>query len=128
RAHVGKGALVGPYARLRPGAKLGAGVHIGNFVEIKEAVIEDGAKANHLAYIGDARLGAGSNFGAGAIICNYDGVAKHRTDIGKAAFIGSNAALVAPVLIGDGAYVAAGSVVTQDVPPGALGLARMRQG
>ena len=90
RAHVGKGALVGPYARLRPGAKLGADVHIGNFVEIKEAVIEDGAKANHLAYIGDARLGAGANFGAGAIVCNYDGVAKHRTDIGKGAFIGSN--------------------------------------
>ena len=90
-AHVGKGALVGPYARLRPGAKLGADVHIGNFVEVKESVIEDGAKANHLAYIGDARLGAGSNFGAGAIVCNYDGASKHRTDIGKNAFIGSNA-------------------------------------
>ncbi len=126
-AHVGKGALVGPYARLRPGAKLGADVHIGNFVEIKEAVIEDGAKANHLAYIGDARLGAGSNFGAGAIVCNYDGATKHRTDIGKGAFIGSNAALVAPVTIGDGAYVATGSVITQNVPADALAIARERQ-
>jgi bifunctional UDP-N-acetylglucosamine pyrophosphorylase/glucosamine-1-phosphate N-acetyltransferase len=127
RAHVGKGALVGPYARLRPGATLGADVHIGNFVEIKEAVIEDGAKANHLAYIGDARVGAGANFGAGAIVCNYDGEAKHRTDIGKGAFIGSNAALVAPVSIGDGAYVATGSVITRDVPADALAIARERQ-
>ncbi len=127
RAHVGKGSLVGPYARLRPGAHLGQEVHIGNFVEIKEAVIEDGAKANHLAYIGDARLGAGSNFGAGGIVCNYDGVAKHRTDIGKNAFIGSNAALVAPVSIGDGAYVATGSVITQDVPADALAIGRSRQ-
>jgi bifunctional UDP-N-acetylglucosamine pyrophosphorylase/glucosamine-1-phosphate N-acetyltransferase len=126
-AHVGKGALVGPYARLRPGAKLGADVHIGNFVEVKESVIEDGAKANHLAYIGDARLGAGSNFGAGAIVCNYDGATKHRTDIGKSAFIGSNAALVAPVSVGDGAYVATGSVITQNVPPDALAIARERQ-
>jgi bifunctional UDP-N-acetylglucosamine pyrophosphorylase/glucosamine-1-phosphate N-acetyltransferase len=127
RAHVGKGSLVGPYARLRPGAHLGEQVHIGNFVEIKEAVIEDGAKANHLAYIGDARLGAGANFGAGGIVCNYDGVAKHRTDIGKGAFIGSNASLIAPVTIGDGAYVATGSVVTQNVPPDALVIARSRQ-
>jgi bifunctional UDP-N-acetylglucosamine pyrophosphorylase/glucosamine-1-phosphate N-acetyltransferase len=126
-AHVGKGALVGPFARLRPGAKLGADVHVGNFVEIKEAVIEDGAKANHLAYIGDARLGAGANFGAGAIVCNYDGANKHRTDIGKGAFIGSNAALVAPVAIGDGAYVATGSVITNDVPADALAIARQRQ-
>ncbi len=126
-AHVGKGALVGPYARLRPGAKLGADVHIGNFVEVKESVIEDGAKANHLAYIGDARLGAGSNFGAGAIVCNYDGATKHRTDIGKGAFIGSNSALVAPVSIGDGAYVATGSVITQNVPADALAVARERQ-
>lgn len=126
-AHVGKGALVGPYARLRPGARLGADVHIGNFVEIKESVIEDGAKANHLAYIGDARLGAGANFGAGAIVCNYDGVAKHRTDIGKAAFIGSNASLVAPVTVGDGAYVATGSVITRNVPADGLAIARERQ-
>jgi bifunctional UDP-N-acetylglucosamine pyrophosphorylase/glucosamine-1-phosphate N-acetyltransferase len=90
-------------------------------------VIEAGAKVNHLAYIGDARLGAGSNFGAGAIVCNYDGVAKHRTDIGKGAFIGSNAALVAPVRIGDGAYVATGSVITHDVPADALAIARGRQ-
>jgi bifunctional UDP-N-acetylglucosamine pyrophosphorylase/glucosamine-1-phosphate N-acetyltransferase len=127
RAHVGKGALVGPYARLRPGAHLGADVHIGNFVEIKESTIEDGAKANHLAYIGDARLGAGANFGAGSIVCNYDGVAKHRTDIGKGAFIGSNTSLVAPVAIGDGAYVATGSVITQNVPADALAIARERQ-
>jgi bifunctional UDP-N-acetylglucosamine pyrophosphorylase / glucosamine-1-phosphate N-acetyltransferase len=127
RAHVGKGSLIGPYARLRPGARLGEAVHIGNFVEIKESVIEDGAKANHLAYIGDARLGAGSNFGAGAIVCNYDGVAKHRTDIGKNAFIGSNASLVSPVTIGDGAYVATGSVITQDVPADGLAIARERQ-
>jgi len=127
RAHVGKGALVGPYGRLRPGARLGADVHIGNFVEIKEAVIEDGAKVNHLAYIGDARLGAGSNWGAGAIVCNYDGVTKHRTEIGRNAFIGTNAALVAPVSIGDGAYVATGSVITQNVPADALAIARSRQ-
>ena len=102
-------------------------MHIGNFVEVKESVIEDGAKANHLAYIGDARLGAGANFGAGTIICNYDGAAKHRTDIGKGAFIGSNSALVAPVTIGDGAYVGTGSVITQDVPADALAIARERQ-
>ena len=127
RAHIGKSAQIGPYARLRPGAQLGENVHIGNFVEIKAAVIEDGAKANHLAYIGDARLGAGSNFGAGAIVCNYDGVAKHHTDIGKGCFIGSNASLVSPLKIGDGAYVATGSVITQDVPPDGLAIARERQ-
>src|SRR3954453_6375911 len=127
RAHVGKGSLIGPYARLRPGAQLGEDVHIGNFVEIKEAVIEDGATANQLAYIGDARLGAGANFGAGGIVCNYDGVAKYRTDIGKGAFIGSNASLIAPGTIGDGAHVSTGSVVTQDVPPDALVIARSRQ-
>jgi bifunctional UDP-N-acetylglucosamine pyrophosphorylase / glucosamine-1-phosphate N-acetyltransferase len=126
-SHIGKGSLIGPYARLRPGAQLGPNVHIGNFVEIKASVIEEGAKANHLAYIGDTRLGAGSNFGAGAIICNYDGVAKHRTDIGKGAFIGSNSALVSPVKIGDGAYVATGSVITQDVPADGLAIARERQ-
>jgi bifunctional UDP-N-acetylglucosamine pyrophosphorylase/glucosamine-1-phosphate N-acetyltransferase len=127
QAHIGKGASIGPYARLRPGAELGANVHIGNFVEIKASVIEEGAKANHLAYIGDARLGAGSNFGAGAIVCNYDGVAKHHTDIGKSAFIGSNVALISPVKIGDGAYVATGSVITQDVPADGLAIARERQ-
>jgi bifunctional UDP-N-acetylglucosamine pyrophosphorylase/glucosamine-1-phosphate N-acetyltransferase len=127
RAHVGKGAIVGPYARLRPGAKLHEDVHVGNFVEIKEAVIEAGAKANHLRYIGDATVGAGANVGAGTITCNYDGVAKHRTEIGKGAFIGSNSALVAPVKIGDGAYVGSGSVITHDVPADALALARGRQ-
>ena len=127
RAHVGKGALVGPYARLRPGAHLQEGVHIGNFVEVKEAVIEAGAKANHLSYIGDATVGAGANVGAGTITCNYDGMAKHRTEIGKGAFIGSNSALVAPVKIGEGAYVGSGSVITEDVPADALALGRGRQ-
>ena len=119
-AHVGRGARVGPFARLRPGAKLGVDVHIGNFVEVKQATIEDGAKANHLAYIGDARVGEGANIGAGTITCNYDGVDKHRTDIGKGAFIGTNSSLVAPVKIGDGAYIGSGSVVTKDVPADAL--------
>src|SRR5207344_3059392 len=126
-ARVGKGARVGPFARLRPGADLGKDVHIGNFVEVKEAKIEAGAKANHLAYIGDARVGEGANVGAGTITCNYDGVAKHRTDIGKGAFIGSNSALVAPVKIGDGAYIGTGTVVTKDVPAGALAIARAKQ-
>jgi bifunctional UDP-N-acetylglucosamine pyrophosphorylase/glucosamine-1-phosphate N-acetyltransferase len=126
-AHVGKGARVGPYARLRPGADLGEDVHIGNFVEVKAATIEAGAKANHLAYIGDARVGEGTNIGAGTITCNYDGVAKHRTEIGKGAFIGSNTSLVAPLTIGDGAYVGSGSVVTKDVPDDALAVARTEQ-
>ena len=126
-AHVGKGARVGPFARLRSGAELAEDVHIGNFVEVKEATIEAGAKANHLAYIGDARVGAGANIGAGTITCNYDGVAKHRTDIGKGAFIGSNSALVAPVKIGDGAYIGSGSVVTKNVPADALAIARGEQ-
>jgi bifunctional UDP-N-acetylglucosamine pyrophosphorylase/glucosamine-1-phosphate N-acetyltransferase len=126
-AHVGKGARVGPYARLRPGTELGTDVHIGNFVEVKASQIEAGAKANHLSYIGDARVGEGANVGAGTITCNYDGIAKHRTDIGKRAFIGSNSALVAPVKIGDGAYVGSGSVVTKDVPADALAIARGEQ-
>jgi bifunctional UDP-N-acetylglucosamine pyrophosphorylase / glucosamine-1-phosphate N-acetyltransferase len=126
-AHVGKGAQVGPFARLRPGADLGPDVRIGNFVEVKASTIEAGAKANHLAYIGDARVGERANVGAGTIVCNYDGIAKHHTDIGKGAFIGSNSALVAPVKIGDGAYVGSGSVVTQDVPPDALALGRAVQ-
>lgn len=126
-AHVGKNARVGPYARLRPGTQLGEDVHIGNFVEVKATQIEDGAKANHLAYLGDARVGAGSNIGAGTITCNYDGFAKHRTEIGKDAFIGTNSSLVAPVTIGDGAYIGSGSVVTTDVPPDSLALARGRQ-
>jgi bifunctional UDP-N-acetylglucosamine pyrophosphorylase/glucosamine-1-phosphate N-acetyltransferase len=127
RAHVGKGAMVGPYARLRPGAQLHENVHIGNFVEVKEAVVEAGAKANHLSYIGDTTVGAGANVGAGTITCNYDGVAKHRTEIGKNAFIGSNSSLVAPVKIGEGAYIGSGSVITQDVPADALAVARGRQ-
>ena len=126
-AHVGRDAVVGPFARLRPGAELERDVHIGNFVEVKEALIEAGAKANHLAYIGDARVGAGANVGAGTITCNYDGEAKHRTDIGKGAFIGSNSALVAPVKIGDGAYIGSGSVITHDVPADSLALGRGRQ-
>jgi bifunctional UDP-N-acetylglucosamine pyrophosphorylase / glucosamine-1-phosphate N-acetyltransferase len=126
-ARVGRGACVGPYARLRPGARLEADVHIGNFVEIKEALIETGAKANHLSYIGDATVGAGANVGAGTITCNYDGAAKHRTEIGKNAFIGSNSALVAPVKVGEGAYVGSGSVITHDVPADALAVARGRQ-
>ncbi len=126
-AHVGKGVSVGPFARLRPGTRLGDGSRIGNFVEVKEAVVEAGAKANHLSYIGDAFVGANANVGAGTITCNYDGAEKHRTTIGKDAFIGSNSALVAPVEIGEGAYIGSGSVITQNVPPGALALARGRQ-
>jgi bifunctional UDP-N-acetylglucosamine pyrophosphorylase / glucosamine-1-phosphate N-acetyltransferase len=123
-AVVGAGAIVGPFARLRPGAVLEGQVHVGNFVEVKEARLGVGAKANHLSYIGDAEVGAASNIGAGTITCNYDGVNKHRTTIGEGAFIGSNTALVAPVAVGAGAIVAAGSVVTRDVPADALTLAR----
>ena len=126
-AHIGKGASVGPFARLRPGTRLGDGARIGNFVEVKEAVVEAGAKANHLSYIGDAVVGANANVGAGTITCNYDGVEKHRTTIGKAAFIGSNSALVAPVEIGEGAYIGSGSVITENVPADALALGRSRQ-
>lgn len=119
-ATVEDGAVLGPYARLRPGAKIGAGAHVGNFVEIKNATIEAGAKVNHLTYIGDARVGAKANIGAGTITCNYDGFEKFHTDIGAGAFVGSNSSLVAPVKIGDGAIVGAGSVVTADVPADAL--------
>ncbi len=126
-AHVGKGASVGPFARLRPGSRLGAKSRIGNFVEVKAAEIGEGAKANHLSYIGDGSVGAGANIGAGTIFCNYDGREKHRTDVGKGAFIGSNSALVAPVKVGDDAYVGSGSVITDDVPAGALALGRGRQ-
>jgi bifunctional UDP-N-acetylglucosamine pyrophosphorylase / glucosamine-1-phosphate N-acetyltransferase len=126
-AHVGKNALVGPFARLRAGTQLGDGVHIGNFVEVKEAKLAAGVKANHLSYIGDTSIGAKSNIGAGAITCNYDGAAKHRTEIGKDVFIGSNSALVAPIKIGAGAYVGTGSVITENVPPQALALGRARQ-
>jgi bifunctional UDP-N-acetylglucosamine pyrophosphorylase/glucosamine-1-phosphate N-acetyltransferase len=126
-AEIGEGAVIGPFARLRPGARIGKAAHIGNFVEVKNADIAAGAKANHLAYIGDAEVGAGANIGAGAITCNYDGLAKHRTEIGAGAFIGSNSALVAPVKIGKGAYVGSGSVITRDVPPDALALGRAKQ-
>ena len=126
-ARVGKGASVGPFARLRAGTRLGAGARIGNFVEVKEAVIEAGAKANHLSYIGDASVGADANVGAGTITCNYDGANKHRTTIGKEAFIGSNSALVAPIKIGAGAYIGSGSVITKNVPRGALALGRGQQ-
>ncbi|MFD1331391.1 bifunctional UDP-N-acetylglucosamine diphosphorylase/glucosamine-1-phosphate N-acetyltransferase GlmU [Methylopila musalis] len=126
-AHVGRGVSVGPFARLRPGATLGAGARVGNFVEVKNAEVEEGAKLNHLTYVGDARVGARANLGAGTITCNYDGVSKFRTDIGADAFIGSNTALIAPVTIGDGAYVGTGSVVTEDVPADALAIARAHQ-
>ncbi|MEX2128028.1 MAG: bifunctional UDP-N-acetylglucosamine diphosphorylase/glucosamine-1-phosphate N-acetyltransferase GlmU [Xanthobacteraceae bacterium] len=126
-AIVGAGASVGPFARLRPGTKLGAGARIGNFVETKAAEFGAQAKANHLAYVGDATVGAGANVGAGTITCNYDGFDKHRTEIGARAFIGSNSALVAPVKIGDGAYIASGSVITGNVPADALGVGRARQ-
>ena len=126
-AHIGKSVSVGPFARLRSGTRLGDGARIGNFVEVKEAAIEAGAKANHLTYLGDASVGANANIGAGTITCNYDGAAKHRTEIARDAFIGSNSALVAPVKIGEGAYVGSGSVITHDVPKGALAIGRSRQ-
>jgi bifunctional UDP-N-acetylglucosamine pyrophosphorylase/glucosamine-1-phosphate N-acetyltransferase len=126
-AKIGKNAIVGPFARLRPGAELHENVHVGNFVEVKAAVLEAGVKANHLSYIGDARIGARTNIGAGTITCNYNGFAKFKTEIGEDAFIGVNSALVAPVKIGAGAYIGTGSVITQDVAPDALALARERQ-
>ena len=126
-ARIAGGAIVGPFARVRPGADIGANARIGNFVEIKQSAIEEGAKINHLSYIGDARVGARANIGAGTITCNYDGFSKHRTDIGAGAFVGSNSALVAPVSIGTGAYVGSGSVITKPVEADALAIARGRQ-
>jgi bifunctional UDP-N-acetylglucosamine pyrophosphorylase/glucosamine-1-phosphate N-acetyltransferase len=126
-ARIGAGAVVGPFARLRPGASLAADAHVGNFVEIKQAEIGEGAKVNHLTYIGDASVGPGANVGAGTITCNYDGFDKHRTEIGAGAFIGSNSSLVAPVKIGEGAYVGSGSVISKDVAPDALALTRSAQ-
>jgi bifunctional UDP-N-acetylglucosamine pyrophosphorylase/glucosamine-1-phosphate N-acetyltransferase len=124
---IGKGARIGPFTRIRPGSDVAENVHIGNFVELKATNMGRGAKANHLAYLGDSDIGAASNIGAGTIAVNYDGYGKHRTVIGAEAFIGSNSSLVAPVRVGKGANVAAGSVITEDVPPGALALGRARQ-
>jgi bifunctional UDP-N-acetylglucosamine pyrophosphorylase / glucosamine-1-phosphate N-acetyltransferase len=127
RAHIARGALLGPYSHLRPGSEIGEGAHVGNFVETKMARLGRGAKANHLTYLGDAEIGAGVNIGAGTITCNYDGQEKHETVIEEGAFIGSDSTLVAPVRIGRGAYVAAGSCITDDVPADALALGRGRQ-
>ena len=124
---VGSGAVVGPYARLRPGTVLGKGAHVGNFVELKATQLGEGAKANHLSYLGDASIGPGTNIGAGTITCNYDGFEKHRTEIGARVFVGSDSVLVAPVKLGDGAFVAAGSVITRDVAPDAMAFGRARQ-
>jgi len=124
---VRSGAVIGPFARLRPGTLVETGAHVGNFVELKATTLGIGAKASHLSYLGDASVGAGANIGAGTITCNYDGVAKHRTEIGAGAFIGSDTALVAPVRVGDRALVAAGSVITEDVPDDAMAIARGRQ-
>ena len=123
-ARVAADAIVGPYARLRPGADIGPEAHIGNFVEVKNVTVGEGAKANHLAYLGDGAVGARANIGAGTIFCNYDGFDKHFTRVGEGAFIGSNSALVAPVSIGAGAYTGSGSVITRDVAPDALALER----
>jgi bifunctional UDP-N-acetylglucosamine pyrophosphorylase / glucosamine-1-phosphate N-acetyltransferase len=125
--HVSAGAVIGPFARLRPGTEIADDARIGNFVELKNALVARGAKVNHLSYVGDAEIGERANIGAGTITCNYDGVMKHRTEIGARAFIGSNTALVAPVTVGADALVAAGSTITEDVAPGALALARARQ-
>jgi bifunctional UDP-N-acetylglucosamine pyrophosphorylase/glucosamine-1-phosphate N-acetyltransferase len=125
--HVSRGADVGPFARLRPGAELAEDVHVGNFVEIKNAILDEGVKVGHLTYIGDADVGEFTNIGAGTVTCNYDGVMKHRTRIGKRAFIGSDTMLVAPVSIGDGALTGSGSVITEDVPAEAVALARAKQ-
>jgi bifunctional UDP-N-acetylglucosamine pyrophosphorylase / glucosamine-1-phosphate N-acetyltransferase len=126
-ASVAAGACIGPFAHLRPGADVGENAHVGNFVELKKTTLGAGSKANHLAYLGDSVVGANVNVGAGTITCNYDGAAKHRTTIEDGAFVGSNSTLVAPVTIGHGAYIAAGSAVTEDVPAGALGIGRGRQ-
>jgi bifunctional UDP-N-acetylglucosamine pyrophosphorylase/glucosamine-1-phosphate N-acetyltransferase len=127
QATIGKNASVGPYARLRPGTSLGDGARIGNFVETKAAILEAGVKVNHLSYIGDAEVGANSNIGAGTITCNYDGFSKHKTTIGKGAFVGTNSSLVAPVTIGNGAYIGSGSVITRDVPDDAMAVERSPQ-
>ena len=125
--HISRGASVGPFARLRPGAELAEDVHVGNFVEIKNSILDEGVKVGHLTYLGDAHVGEFTNIGAGTVTCNYDGVMKHRTIIGKRAFIGSDTMLVAPVTVGDDALTASGSVITEDVPPAALAIGRARQ-
>jgi bifunctional UDP-N-acetylglucosamine pyrophosphorylase/glucosamine-1-phosphate N-acetyltransferase len=126
-AAIGARSRVGPFARLRPGTVLEEDVRVGNFVETKQAVLRRGVKALHLSYLGDTEIGANANIGAGVITCNYDGEKKHRTAIGRGAFIGSDTQLVAPVTVGDGAYVGAGSTITKDVPAGALALSRAPQ-
>ena len=124
---IADGARVGPFAHLRPGSEIGENAHVGNFVETKKTRLGKGAKANHLTYLGDAEIGEGTNIGAGTITCNYDGVNKHITRIGKGVFVGSDTTLVAPITIGDGAYIGAGSCITKDVPADALAVGRGRQ-
>jgi bifunctional UDP-N-acetylglucosamine pyrophosphorylase/glucosamine-1-phosphate N-acetyltransferase len=126
-ARVGSGAIIGPYSHLRPGSEIGEGAHVGNFVETKKIKLGKGSKANHLTYLGDAEIGAGVNVGAGTITCNYDGVHKHKTEIGDNVFVGSDSTLVAPVKIGKGAYIGAASCITEDVPDDSLALGRARQ-
>jgi bifunctional UDP-N-acetylglucosamine pyrophosphorylase/glucosamine-1-phosphate N-acetyltransferase len=126
-ARIGPRAVIGPYSHLRPGSEIGESAHVGNFVETKKIKLGKGSKANHLTYLGDAEIGAGVNIGAGTITCNYDGVHKHTTVIEDGVFIGSDSTLVAPVRVGKGAYVAAASCITEDVPDDALALARARQ-
>ena len=126
-ARVGADGIVGPFARLRPGTRLGDAVHIGNFVEVKNSRLEDGVKANHMSYIGDATIGEWSNISAGVITCNYDGADKHRTEIGRNVFVGSDVQLVAPVSVGDDASIGAGSTITSDVPKKSLAVSRGRQ-
>ena len=126
-ARIERGAIVGPFARMRPGTRVGPKAKIGNFVELKGADVDEGAKVNHLSYVGDTHVGAGANLGAGTITCNYDGFRKHKTDIGAGAFIGSNSALIAPVCVGEGAYIGSGSVISKDVPANSLALTRAPQ-
>ena len=124
---IADGAQIGPFAHLRPGSEIGENAHVGNFVETKKARLGKGAKASHLTYLGDAEIGEGTNIGAGTITCNYDGVNKNMTRIGKGAFVGSDSTLVAPVTVGDGAYIGAGSCITKDVPADALAVSRAKQ-
>jgi bifunctional UDP-N-acetylglucosamine pyrophosphorylase/glucosamine-1-phosphate N-acetyltransferase len=127
QARVDDGALIGPYAHVRPESEIGEGAHVGNFVETKKVRLGKGSKANHLTYLGDAEIGEGVNVGAGVITCNYDGVAKRKTVIGDNVFVGSDSTLVAPISLGNGSYIAAGSCITEDVPEDALALGRSRQ-